>query len=709
MWSEWWNRFMASDPALRRLRTATRVTCAVAANLAIMMPLLAQWGQPLPSVLIGAVVSINSTLAVTDTTDRQRRITTLLMPFPAALSLLIAATVEALPLLSDLLFLVVVFVATYIRRFGPRYSALGLVGFMGYFFAMLLHPTLARVPALVAVALCGALTAFAMRFLILRDDPEGILDRGRRTLRAQVRELLHAVRDVADHPDSAKRRKQLHKRSIRLNETALMLANTVNQLDSIAESGRALLRQRILDVELAAENLQTPLMRIIDHPSRGPAARRALGALLAVLRSDPSEVREATHVLADRLEREESAEIAMTMRRLGAGFAELGSATGELGEPDNDTPPDEDGDEAEPQRPEEDTGLRRPETRSAVQATCAAAMAIVFGELVSPSRWYWAVITAFVVFLTVNSRGELMVRAWQRTAGTMLGVVAGILVAAQMTDDPVAELSLIMVCVFLAFYFAGYSYAVMTFFITTMLGLLYGMMGTFNVGVLETRLAETAVGATAGVVAAALILPNRTHSLVRSRFQEFLLALRDVLRETSIDISSRAAVPRLRESVRDLDDRLQQLLNSAQPLTSYRLRPQRSPVDRSVTVASGCAYYIRNLTVALPRAIEMVDDDTRNRLADLLAALADSAESLTDEATAHFDVGMREAHRHADALHDLAESLPTGPTSLHRAVKLLHRTMQTLEDLAWEFGFAPPPDDRPLRDRRDREPYHSAA
>lgn len=326
----------------------------------------------------------------------------------------------------------------------------------------------------------------------------------------------------------------------------------------------------------------------------------------------------------------------------------------------------------------------------AIQVTCATALAIMLGQLVSPNRWYWAVITAFVVFISTNSRGELLVRAWQRTAGTVLGVVAGILVAAQITGNTLAEIAMILVCVFLGFYFAGYSYAVMTFFITTLLGALYGMLGTFNVAVLEARLWETAVGAAAGALAAVFVLPTRTRSLVRDNIQDFLLSLRDFLRGTGTEISELGTANGLQESMRELDDGLQRVINSAKPLTSYRLRSLRSQVHRSVAMLSGCAYYVRNLAVALSATADMVDDDTRNRLSELLWALADAVESMTDEAQVSFEAAMTSAHRTADALHDIAESLTDGPTSLHRSIRWLDRTAQVVEDLARELGAATP-------------------
>ncbi|MBB5157910.1 FUSC family protein [Saccharopolyspora phatthalungensis] len=688
MWSEWWNRFLASDPSLRRLRTATRVTLSVALTLAIMLPLLAWWGQPLPLALIGAVVAINASLGVNDPDRRQQQVTNLLMPLPTAFALLLAILTAPWPLVHALLFLVVIFVSTYVRRFGPRFFPLGMVAFMGYFFAMFLNPQLPQLPALIMAAVAGALAAFSMRFLALRDDPEGVLERGRRTLRAQVHGLLHAVRDVGEHPDSAQRRRELHNRSVRLNETSLMLENTVGQLDTLDEAGRELLRQRILDVELAAENLLTPLMRLIDHPSGGDAAPHAIGALLAVLRTEPREIREATRLVAERIERQGSVAVAMAVRRLGAGLAELADATGQLGERQAEVPQEPAG-EREPEADAE-TGLRRPELRVAVQVTCATALAIILGQVVSPNRWYWAVITAFVVFISTNSRGELLMRAWQRTAGTLLGVVAGILVAAQITGNAPAEIAMILVCVFLGFYFAGYSYAMMTFFITILLGALYGMLGTFDASVLETRLWETAIGSAAGVLAAVFVLPTRTRSVVRTNIQDFLLSLRDFLRGTGTEIGERGEVTGLQESIRELDDGLQQVINSAKPLTSYRLRSRRSQLQRSVAMLSGCAYYVRNLAVALSATVDMVDDDTRNRLAELLWALADAVESLTDEAQVSFEAAITLAHRTADALHDIAESLPDGPTSLHRSIRWLDRTAQVVEDLARELGAAAP-------------------
>ncbi len=143
-------------------------------------------------------------------------------------------------------------------------------------------------------------------------------------------------------------------------------------------------------------------------------------------------------------------------------------------------------------------------------------MAIVVGELVSPARWYWAVIAAFVIFAGTNSWGETLTKGWQRLLGTVLGVPCGVLVATLFSGDKTASLVAIFVCLFCAFYFMTVTYSLMTFWITTMLALLYGLLGEFSFGVLMLRIEETAIGAVIGVTVAILVLPTNTRTAIRN-------------------------------------------------------------------------------------------------------------------------------------------------------------------------------------------------
>lgn len=158
-------------------------------------------------------------------------------------------------------------------------------------------------------------------------------------------------------------------------------------------------------------------------------------------------------------------------------------------------------------------GLARPATRQAFQATAACAFALVAGQLLSHDRWYWAVGTAWWIFVNTASRGETLVRGFRRVVGTVAGIGAGLLVAVPLHGAPAPTAALVAVCVFGIFYTAALSYSWMMFFVTVMAGLLYGLLGVLHPGLLGLRFAETAVGALGAALAVAFVLPITTHAV----------------------------------------------------------------------------------------------------------------------------------------------------------------------------------------------------
>ncbi|MFE9644776.1 FUSC family protein [Streptomyces sp. NPDC006365] len=158
-------------------------------------------------------------------------------------------------------------------------------------------------------------------------------------------------------------------------------------------------------------------------------------------------------------------------------------------------------------------GLGRPTTRQAFQATAACAFAMAAGQFLSHERWYWAVGTAWWIFVNTASRGETLVRGFRRVVGTVTGIAAGLLIAVPLHGAPTPTAVIVAVCVWGIFYTAALSYSWMMFFVTVMAGLLYGLLGVLHPGLLGLRLAETAAGALGAVLAVALILPVTTHAV----------------------------------------------------------------------------------------------------------------------------------------------------------------------------------------------------
>ena len=95
--------------------------------------------------------------------------------------------------------------------------------------------------------------------------------------------------------------------------------------------------------------------------------------------------------------------------------------------------------------------------------------------------------------------GRTLDKGWQRLLGTALGVPSGVLVATLVSGNTIASLVMIFVCLFCAFYFMKVTYSLMTFWISTMLALLYGLLGEFTYGLLLLRIEETAIGAVIGI------------------------------------------------------------------------------------------------------------------------------------------------------------------------------------------------------------------
>ncbi|MDB1089296.1 FUSC family protein [Streptomyces sp. ACA25] len=243
-------------------------------------------------------------------------------------------------------------------------------------------------------------------------------------------------------------------------------------------------------------------------------------------------------------------------------------------------------------------GLRRATTRQAVQVTAACGLALAVGEQVSPERWYWAVGTAWWIFVNTASRGETLVRGFRRVVGTVTGLAAGVFVALPLDGAPVPTAALLAVCVFGIFHTAPVSYSWMMFFVTVMVGLLYGLLGVLHPGLLGLRLQETAVGALAAALAVAAVLPVTTHAATVAWIHRTLECVRACTAEAGRRIAGDpAADPRAR--VAELGPLLDRVRLSLAPLLHplNPLRARRVRARQIMTLLDDCADRVRALAV----------------------------------------------------------------------------------------------------------------
>ena len=312
---------------------------------------------------------------------------------------------------------------------------------------------------------------------------------------------------------------------------------------------------------------------------------------------------------------------------------------------------------------DEQQGGLLPTTRQAVQVAVAASLAIVIGELASPSRWYWAVIAAFVIFAGTNSWGETLTKGWQRLLGTILGVPCGMLVATLFADNKTASLAMIFVCLFCAFYFMTVTYSLMTFWITTMLALLYGLMGEFSFGVLLLRIEETAIGAVIGVAVAILVLPTNTRTAIRTDTRAFLTSLSALIEVSTATMFGGDEAVSPTEQARQLDRNLQQFRVTAKPLLAgVAGMTGRRNIRRGLRLFTACDHFGRSLARNSERyrdwadchelASEMANAftsaaaQTRRNIDALTAAIGGAHAPTVESATDELDAAETLARQH---------------------------------------------------------------
>jgi len=756
-------RLAGVDPGLVRLRLASIAVASIGLAVAVMAALRAALdpAEPVTVLLFAGVLAMVSNLAVNEPDLPRRRVTTALMILPAAASTVAGAFLAPHPIPSAVVFVLVIVVAVWVRRYGPRGFALGMAGFMPFFFTQFLRVAPAQVPWLLVAAATGIAATLLLRGVVFAERPARTLRRMVVAFRARAHAVVAATDDLLaaiGHGRPDERTLESGRRArARLQEVALLVEDTLEQ----TSAGRVwpgldddVLALRIADAELSLERLSVVARRLALPPADGPAEpidpgvvaalRTGLGHLETALESGRShaEILEATAdaraavagLVADtRAGGERVQRTAFAVRRVADAIhhAQLDAPSRRTGGippattsdstaaprrspslPPGEGPDrgDDDGAGAVAGEPAEDDV--RPEgagdrpagialsTRQAVQVGVAATLAIVAGELVAPSRWYWAVITAFVVFAGTNSRGDLLSRGWGRVLGTVGGVVAGMGLAALVGDDRVLAIVLLFACVFLALYLVRISPAMLAFGITAVLALVYGLIGQFSVEVLVLRVEETVIGAVASVVAAFLVLPRGTREAFGEAVGDLVDAMDRVLREATDRLVGRRVSAPAREGVRAMDDALATLRQRARPLADpFARRRARSSHQRGLRVLVVCDVYARSLA----RTADQISDPswapTLDPAAQQVRANLDALRDVLVRGRRASDGGRVRAHS-AEQLVDAAEEHaarcaddPHRRNGMLAAARLLRRIDQAVVGLAVDLGAAEDPDD----------------
>ncbi|MEJ2864533.1 FUSC family protein [Actinomycetospora flava] len=753
------------DPGLMRLRLASIAVAAMvlAVGVVALVRALLAPAEPVTVLLFAGVLAMVSNLAVNEPDLPRRRVTTALMLLPAAASTVAGAFIAPHRIPAAAAFVAVMVLAVWVRRYGPRGFALGMAGFMPFFFTQFLQVAPAQVPWLLVAVVVGISSTLLLRGVVFAERPARTLRRMVTAFRARAYALVGATDALlaaigGDGPDEGDL-EALRRTRARLQEVSLLVEDTLEQ----TTAGRVwpgleddTLALRIADAELALERLsvvtrrlalpqrndpQEPIDAVVVAALRtglrhlqtaltsGQAhqaileaandARAAVAGLVADTRPGHERVQRTAFAVRRVADAIHHAQVDAPARRPDGGAPAAAplrpppppAGGGPAPDALADRPPPDERPGPASERPEDDdVGREETErapgaggialsTRQAVQVGVAATLAIVVGELIAPSRWYWAVITAFVVFAGTNSRGDLLSRGWGRVLGTVGGVVAGMGLAALVGGNTVASLLLLAACVFLALYLVRVSPSMLAFWITAVLALVYGLIGQFSVQTLVLRIEETAIGAIAAVVAAFLVLPRGTRTAFGEAVGEVVDAMDRVLAEATDRLVGRRTAAPPREGVRAMDDALATLRLRAQTLAApFARRRARSSYQRGLRVLVVCDVYARSLA----RTADHVADPSWAATLDPAAArVRANLDGLRDvlvrgrRASDGGQVRARSAERLVDAAEEHAARTgdPQRRATMLTAARLLRRIDQAVVGLAVDLGAAEDPDD----------------
>jgi uncharacterized membrane protein YccC len=580
------DRIAASDPALSRLRLASRAMLSLGLSGVVLAGVTFLKPLPIAAYGITAVVSFVGSMSVRDKSVRAQMVTRVIAAVATTLSVLLASLLAPVPLVADLVFLAVIFLAVYARRYGPRGFSVGMIAFMAYFMGDYLRPAPSDIGwVAAAIALAFAVTHL-MTFIVLPDDPERDFRRSvaaiDRRINLVLRELMEPGAAGVPNGDT---RKVLQAHLARLHDTVLMAEGFIPQ----GEAGSLAAEGAASDLAIALFELQLAVERLVAASFAAPPPA---DLLLAALRHE--DIAAALAAMGPPSPAMATARILLRVQRTRSRLEKAldGSPSPAFAAPAT-TPPAA---AAPAAAPDGSRSLIPPALQRPVQVTLACAIAIGCGLLVSPVRWDWAVITAFIVFNNTRSRADTAVRALQRSAGTFGGLIVGTGVATLVHGQPEVSVVAILVLFFFAFYFVQTSYSLMIFLVTVALALLYGLMGMFSPELLMIRLAETLVGGLAGALVAFLVYPTRASTAAAGALDKYLAALRDLVAAARGRAHGEEAAGDLFARSRVLDRRYADLALAVRPIGGpWSVVTRFGQVREKLLLLAACTHWARAL------------------------------------------------------------------------------------------------------------------
>ncbi|MFM0313051.1 FUSC family protein [Paraburkholderia sp. RL17-383-BIF-A] len=564
------DRLLAADPGLVRLHTALRVALACLLTGVASVAWTVSVHQPVTLAAPGILFAMVAPLFVREARRPAWFGTLFTLYLCACVCFATASVLSRYPLAGDAGFLVVMFVGMLCQACGPRALGCAMLGVVCFYLGLYLHPSTTHLVQSLLLSAFGPLMVTLVGRVIVPMRPATSLRLAVHTVTLRASRVLHAP--AAAHLSA-------------LNEAALSLEE---QLALLNPSDAETIRERIVEVEVAAGQYA---FASGHADGGGEASADVLRHAIAGLR----EIANRGHIARCASSVHASGAAALTAAQR---LADLRSKLCWL-----------------------------PATR----ATTAALLAMLIGHSLSPERWFWAVITTFVVFLGTRSRADTVYRGAQRLVGTLGGALVSVSLVAPLQDSPVLLVAAMVLCVFGWAYFILNAYAPGVFFITVLVGLVYGELGFAMGPLVEIRIEEVLVGCVVSFAVAILMMPLAATRHVETRLSSVLGALREVVRLAGAGALAADAVPAMRQLDRSWHD----LRIALRPLQTQRVVVWNPDVELATGSLLCCLHWARVLSDSARRG--GLREEVALNAAEVGAAHVDSIVARLDSLIARYN------------------------------------------------------------------------
>jgi Fusaric acid resistance protein-like len=460
-------------------------------------------------LLLGAMVAMVCGFGASMyATARSQLITILFLPLPmlATLALGMALHVRLLSLAS---LAVILAIGTYCRRYGPRGFSGSTLAFLGAFLGFFIQDdvTLGDFGWLTAEIMLGVVVTLAVHFTCFYPRPAAHVRRMQRSYAARARDVTAELADVySARVRSGEKKgddKRLQRELLRFNEAALLIDSRLGNAAAVPPGwSSATLHQRLFDAEVALSNVARFAVALAGRSLPADVTAPVGQALAGIRDADVTAAPDNAAAIRQLLESPAPERSPLTptdrvlLHRFATSITDSAAALHAFHlYPAGQVPDDE------PQSPTPTEGFRTqvatsggwlpgssavagvasgerggpglverirlaPYARVAIQIGIATGGAIALGDQLSGSRFYWALIAAWITFFGANTAGEQLRKASLRIIGTLFGVIVGALLAHLVGDRVGLQIAVVLVSLFLGLYLLRVNYAFMVMGVT---------------------------------------------------------------------------------------------------------------------------------------------------------------------------------------------------------------------------------------------------